>query len=296
MSSLREKITTGEFTITCEVGPPKGTRVEKELEEIEEIAHLVDAFNVTDLQSSVLRLGSLAVSHLIEERGHEAVYQLTCRDRNRLALQSDLLSAWTLGCKNVLALTGDHTTLGDHPQAKPVFDLDSTQLLEVIKALNSGVDMEGNELEGSTDFFAGASINPVTGHRKPQIAKATVKAQRGARFFQSQAVYDPEVFREFMGELREAGVNTPVLIGILPLKSAGMARFMNDNIAGVIIPDSIIEELADAEDTVLKSIEICARIIDQTEDICQGIHLMPMGWEKHIPKILEEVDSPLQIK
>lgn len=287
MSILQEKLESGKFALTCEAGPPKGVEVEEQLQEVDEISHLVDAFNVTDLQSSVMRLGSLAFAYMIQDRGHEAVYQLTCRDRNRLALQSDLLNAWVLGLENVLALTGDHTSLGDHPQSKPVFDLDSPQLLEAIEHLNSGEDLAGNELEGNTDFFPGAVVNPGADPLEPQILKTRMKVKQGAKFFQSQAVYDPKVLENFIDKLRGAGVEKPVLVGILPLKSAGMARFMNKNIAGVFVPEDVIGELDEASDTVEKSLEICARAIRETSDLCEGVHLMPMGWESHVPKILK---------
>lgn len=285
---FREKVRNGKFVITCEAGPPKGTDIDEMLEELDEIGHLVDAFNVTDQQSSVMRLGSLAVSHLIEDLGHETVYQLTCRDRNRIALQSDLLSADVLGLENVLALTGDYTNLGDHPEAMPVFDLDSPQLLEVIQQLNSGVDMEGNELKGATDLFPGASVNPGADPLEPQVLKTKMKVDQGAEFFQTQAVYDSAVLRRYMEGLQEEGIDTPVLVGILPLKSAGMARFMNKNIAGVSVPEEVIESLEDSSDVVEASLEVCARVIRETRDLCQGVHLMPMGWEEHVPTIMEK--------
>ncbi|MBS3788809.1 methylenetetrahydrofolate reductase [Candidatus Bipolaricaulota bacterium] len=276
-----------EPVITCEAGPPKGTDIDDLLEELDEIAEFVNAFNVTDQQSSVMRVGSLAVSHRIEKLGHETVYQLTCRDRNRIALQSDLLSANVLGIKNVLALTGDYTTLGDHPHAKPVFDLDSPQLLAAIRDLNQGKDIGGNELEGATELFPGAAVNPGADPVEPQVHKAKMKADLGAKFFQSQAVYDPPLFKDFMEKLRKAGVEVPVLVGILPLKSAGMARFMNENIAGAYVPTEVIEELESSSNTVKKSLEICSRVIDKTGEFCEGLHLMPMGWEEHVPEILE---------
>lgn len=290
MGDLKDRLEQDKFVVTCEAGPPKGTKMDEELRELDEISEMIDGFNVTDLQSSVMRLGSLAVSHLIEQRGHEAVYQLTCRDRNRLALQSDLLSAWALGLENVLALTGDYTTMGDHPQAKPVFDLDSPQLLSVIGALNSGVDMNGNELQGETNFFAGATANPGADPLQAQVMKTKMKEEQGAKFFQTQAVYNPQKFVDFVHRIRSHGVTAPILIGILPLKSAGMARFMNQNIAGVSVPNDIIQELDEAEDTVKKSLEICARVIRNTVEDCQGVHLMPMGWESHVPKILDLAD------
>ncbi len=287
MSSFRKKIRKGDFVLTCEAGPPKGTNIDSLLQELEDIGHLIDAFNVTDQQSSVMRLGSLAVSHRIKELGHETVYQLTCRDRNRIALQSDLLSADMLGLDNVLALTGDYTTMGDHPHAKPVFDLDSPQLLDVIGQLNSGKDMEGNELKGATDLFPGAAVNPGADPVEPQIYKAKMKEDRGAKFFQTQAIYDPEILENFVEKLRQSSVQVPVLVGILPLKSPEMARFMNENIAGAFVPEAIIEDLEQAKNVVDESLEVCSGVIADTRDICQGVHLMPMGWENHVPQLLE---------
>lgn len=288
MSNLEEKIDAGEFVLTCETGPPKGVETEDHLQKLDEISDFIDAFNVTDQQSSVMKLGSLVFAHLIQKRGYEAVYQLTCRDRNRLALQSDLMNAWVLGLENVLALTGDDPSIGDHPDAKPVFDLHSPQLLEAINYLNSGKDMAGNEIEGNTDFFQGAAVNPGADPLEPQIKKTIKKVERGAKFFQSQAVYDPEHLENFIGELREAGVKEPVLAGVIPLKSVDMARYMNENIPGITIPENVIHELKGASNTVEKSLEICARVIRETSDLCEGVHLMPMGWESHVPKILEK--------
>lgn len=288
MAKFRDKVRAGEFVITCEAGPPKGTEIDEMLEELDDIGYLVDAFNVTDQQSSVMRLGSLAVSHRIQDLGYETIYQLTCRDRNRIALQSDLLSAEILGLRNVLALTGDFTTMGDHPHAKPVFDLDSPQLLDVISQLNSGIDMEGNELKGSTDLFPGAAVNPGADPVEPQVFKGKMKAERGASFFQTQAIYDPEILKSYLTKLREAGVDVPVLVGVLPLKSPGMARFMNENIAGAFVPERVIEDLEKAGDLVEESLNVCARVIRETCDCSQGVHLMPMGWEEHVPELMEK--------
>ncbi|MCF7875951.1 methylenetetrahydrofolate reductase [Candidatus Bipolaricaulota bacterium] len=288
MAKFREKVNGGHFVVTCEAGPPKGTEIDEMLGELDEIGQLIDAFNVTDQQSSVMRLGSLAVSHKIQDLGYETVYQLTCRDRNRIALQSDLLSAEVLGLKNVLALTGDYTTMGDHPHAKPVFDLDSPQLLDVIRQLNSGIDMEGNALKGATDLFPGAAVNPGADPMEPQVFKAKMKEDRGAKFFQTQAIYDPETFKKYVKELRASGVHVPVLVGVLPLKSSGMARFMNKNIAGAFVPEEIIQNLEKADDLVEESLNVCAEVIKETRNFCQGVHLMPMGWEEHVPKLMKD--------
>jgi 5,10-methylenetetrahydrofolate reductase len=278
----------GKCVITCEVGPPKGIEVEKAVDEMHFLRGKVDAFNVTDLQSSVLRAGSMATCLFLKEKGFEPVMQMTCRDRNRLALQSDVLSAAALGINNLLCLTGDHTTLGDHPGAMPVFDLDSVQLLAGIRQLMAGRDMAGNELEGpSPDFCLGAAVSPGADPLEPQLAKAEKKVAAGAEFFQTQAVYEIDKFAFFMDRMNPLKV--PVMAGIVFIKSPGMAKFMNENVAGINVPDDIINELAsaDKEERVQKSIEISARLIKQLKHLCQGIHLMPLGWEKHVPAVLE---------
>jgi 5,10-methylenetetrahydrofolate reductase len=223
---LKESLESGKFVVTSEIGPFKGTEVNGIMKDAELMNGSVDAVNVTDLQSSVMRLGSLATCHLLKDRGLEPVFQMTCRDRNRLALQSDLLSASVLGIENVLALTGDYTTLGDHPDARPVFDLDSIQLLWVIDKLQQGQDMVGNELRGTPKFFPGAAVKPIAEPIEPQIAKMEKKVEAGAKFFQTQAVYDLSAFERFMKKVEHLKV--PVLAGIILLKSAGMARHRED--------------------------------------------------------------------
>lgn len=288
MSHIKDKFERGEFVISAEVGPPKGTNVEGVLEEAEKLRDRVDAFNVTDQQSSVMRLGSLVTCYLLKQRGLEPIYQVTCRDRNRIALQSDLLSAGVLGIENVLCLTGDHVSLGDHPQAKPVFDLDSVQLLKVAKALTEGHDMVGNELDGKPDFFLGAVVSPGYEPLELQIIKMEKKIEAGAQFFQTQAVYDPKVFERFVQQVEK--FNIPIMLGIVLLKSAGMARFMNENVAGVFVPDELINEMASVskEDRPKKSVEIAGRLIREMKDMCQGVHIMALGWDKYIPAVLDE--------
>jgi len=286
--SLRQLLEAGKFVVTAEIGPLKGT----DTTEIEEVATLlkgrVNATNVTDQQSSVMRLGSLATCHLLKERGLEPILQMTCRDRNRLALQSDLLSAWVLGIENVLSITGDLPSLGDHPQAMPVYDLDSVQLLWVIKRLNEGYDIVGNELKGKPNFFPGAVVTPTADTEAKlelQLIKMEKKIEAGARFFQTQAIYDTDVFAKFMK--RVEGFKVPVLAGIIPLKSAGMAKFMNKNVAGVFVPDALITKMTEAEDKTKTGIEIAAGIIKDLKDICHGVHIMAIGWEKKVPAILD---------
>lgn len=290
MSKLKEALEYGRFVVTGEIGPPKGVDIEKCLEDAEKLRHKVIAINVTDLQSAVMRIGSLAVSAKLAQRGLEPIYQLTCRDRNRLALQSDLLSAWALGIENVLCLTGDHPVLGDHSDAKAVYDLDSVQLLKAASTLNQGQDMAGHELEGKPDFFLGAVVTPGADPLEPQLIKMQKKIEAGARFFQTQAVYEPEEFEKFMNEAQRFKV--PIMAGIVVLKSAAMARFMNSNVAGIKVPDSIINEMEETkkEDRKKKAVEIAARIIRQVKPLCQGVHIMPLGWDELVPEIIKEAE------
>ncbi|MGC8804516.1 MAG: methylenetetrahydrofolate reductase, partial [Candidatus Ratteibacteria bacterium] len=276
--TFSEKLQNNKFVITSEIGPPKGTNIQPHITEAEHIKERIDAFNVTDLQSSVMRLGSLATCRLLIEKGLEPIFQITCRDRNRLALQSDLLSAYVLGIRNVLVLTGDHVVLGDHPEAKPVFDLDSVSLLKVISDMMNGRDMKGNELDGKVEFFPGAVVSPCSDPVEPQILKMEKKIEYGARFFQTQAVYDIKAFEKFMKTVEK--YNVPILGGIVLLKSAGMAKFMNEKVAGVNVPEHYIKMMAQAkkEERAKTSIRIAAELIRGMKEICQGIHIMPLGW------------------
>lgn len=282
---LGKAIKKGEFLVTSEVGPPKGTDIEDMMWDADHLAGRVHALNVTDQQSSVMRLGSMAVSHLLKKRGIEPVYQLTCRDRNRIALQSDLLSASLLGIKNVLCLTGDHVSLGDHMEAKPVYDLDSVSLIAAAKQLREGKDINGHPLEGAPDYCIGAVVSPSARPLEPQLYKMEKKVNVGAEFFQTQAVYDVEEFESFMEQVKHLKV--PVIAGIVMLKSAGMARFMNRNVAGVTVPESLIEEMENAKDRAAKSIEISARLINELKSLCHGVHIMPIGWERKVPAVLD---------
>ncbi|HUT68603.1 MAG TPA: methylenetetrahydrofolate reductase [Dehalococcoidales bacterium] len=288
--SLQSKLESGKYVITCEVGPLKGT----DIHEIEENAELlkgkVDAANVTDQQSSVMRLGSLVTSHILVQKGLDPIYQVVCRDRNRIALQSDLLSAWVLGIKNVLSITGDLPQLGDHPEAMPVYDLDSVTLLQAISKLNNGTDINGNELKGKTSFFPGAVVkveSDTEASMELQIAKLERKVAAGARFIQTQAVYDAGHFAKFMKRVEKFKV--PILAGVIPLKSAGMARYMNSNVAGVFVPEELIQKMAEApkEDREKTGIQICADLIKQLQPLCQGVHIMAIGWEKKVPDIIK---------
>jgi methylenetetrahydrofolate reductase (NADPH) len=285
--ALREALESGKFAVTTEVGPLKGTDT-TEIMEVAEVLHgKVDGVNVTDQQSAVMRLGSLATSALMVQKGLDPVFQMTCRDRNRIALQSDLLSAHVLGIKNVLVISGDFPTLGDHIDAKDVYDLDTEQLLWTIDQMNNGRDLTGAELKGKTAFFPGAVVKPVSdtdASFELQLAMMEKKISVGARFFQTQAVYEVSAFERFMK--RAAQFKVPVLVGIIPLKSVGMARYMNKNVSGVFVPDQLIDEMGKAEDKTAKGLEIAARLINDLKGLCQGVHIMAIGWEKKVPEIL----------
>jgi methylenetetrahydrofolate reductase (NADPH) len=301
--SLRPVLQSDKFIVTGEVGPPKGVDMTHVLEEARLIGGMVDGVNVTDIQAAAMRVGSLATCHLLKDLGAEPVLQMVTRDRNRLALQSDLLSAWVLGVENVLCLTGDHPTLGDHKTAKAVYDLDSVQLLKVAKGLNEGHDMMGAALEGKPDFCLGAVVSPGANPLELQIMKLEKKVEAGAEFIQTQAVYDVDLFAEFMTKVSHLQV--PILAGLVLLKSAGMARYMNANVAGVTVPDALIKRMAEAGaadkaakeagqkggNVVATSIEIAVQLIHNLKPLCRGIHLMPLGWGHHVPKILKEAGS-----
>jgi len=278
-------VKNGKFVITAEVGPPKGVDINEMMQDAELMSGRLDGINVTDQQSSVMRLGSLAVCRLLKEKNMEPIFQVTCRDRNRIALQSDLLSAAVLGVENVLCLTGDFVALGDHPQAKAVFDLDSVSLLMAAKQLEQGKDLAGNDLRGAPRFCLGAVVTPGADPLEPQIIKMEKKVKAGAQFFQTQAVYEPEKFEKFMGAVKH--LNVPVMMGIVLLRSAGMARFMNKNVAGVHVPDSLIDEMEKAEKKAQKSVEIAARLVNEMKSMCQGVHIMAIGWEKKVPEVLD---------
>lgn len=296
---MREAIAAGHFIITGEVAPPKGCHFEHMLEEAEYYRGLVAGINVTDIQSSVMRASSLVGCLKLQEAGLPPVMQMVCRDRNRLALQSELLSAAAMGIRDVLCLTGDYTTLGDHPQAKPVFDLDSVSLLKAATRLKSGRDMafypdrknpgqyiDGDPLDGDPpDLCLGCVVNPGAVPIEPQIYKLLKKIEAGAEFCQTQAVYEPAKFEEFMTKLGDVPI--PILAGIVVLKSPMMARYMNENVAGVTVPQWMMDALADKETRVEKSIEMSAQLVSELKPMCQGVHMMPLGWDKHVPRILQ---------
>ncbi len=288
-SKFKQALKSGKFVITSEIGPPKGTNLEKMYHHIDILKDKVDAINVTDHQSSVMRFPSIGGCLAIKERGGEPILQMTCRDRNRLALQAELLFAYTRGIRNVLCLTGDAVTVGDHKEAKGVFDLDSVQLLRMVRTLESGKDLGGNELDGAVEFCAGAIVTPEANPLEPQLIKFEKKVEAGAEFFQTQAIYDLDRFARFMKFARQFPVK--VLAGIVLLSSARMAQYMNENVPGIFVPQHLIDELASApKGTALqKGIEIAGRMIAtlKKENICDGVHIMAIGREEVVPQILE---------
>jgi methylenetetrahydrofolate reductase (NADPH) len=291
-SLFEEKLYSDEFLVTTEVGPPKGVDVSDMIHNIDVLKDKVDAINVTDHQSSVMRFPSLGGCLLVKELGGEPILQMTCRDRNRLALQADLLLAYSRGIVNVLCLTGDSIDVGDHRDAKPVFDSDSVQLLKMIRTMESGKDVGGNDLKGVPKFCLGASVHPEADLIEPQLIKFEKKVAAGAQFFQTQGIFDVASFRRFMQYASQFDIK--ILAGIIVLASARMAKYMNDNVPGIIVPQTIIDELASVEKGKgrQKGIEIAARLIKtiKEENLSHGIHIMAVGNESVVPDILEAAE------
>ena len=291
-SLFEEKLYSDEFLVTTEIGPPKGVDTSEMIHHIDLLKDKVDAINITDHQSSVMRFPSLGGCLLVKERGGEPILQVTCRDRNRLALQADLLLAYSRGIVNVLCLTGDSIDVGDHQEAKPVFDSDSVQLLRMIRTMESGKDIGGHDLKGTLKFCIGASVHPEADFIEPQLIKFEKKVTTGAQFFQTQSIFDLASLRRFMQYASQ--FNVKILAGIIVLASARMARYMNDNVPGIIVSQDIIDELASVEKGkgLQKGIEIAARLIKtiKEEKLCHGVHIMAVGNEGIVPDILEAAE------
>ncbi len=288
VTRFKEALNSGKFVITSEIGPPKGTNLERMYHHIDLLKDKVDAMNVTDHQSSVMRFPSIGGCLAIKERGGEPILQMTCRDRNRLALQAELLFAYTRGIRNVLCLTGDAVPVGDHKEAKGVFDLDSLQLLKTVRLLESGKDLGGNDLDGAVEFCAGAIVTPEANPIAPQLIKFEKKVEAGAEFFQTQAIYDLDNFIKFMKYARQFPVK--ILAGIVLLTSAKMAKYMTENVPGIFVPQRLIDELAAAPkgEALKKGIEIAGRMIAalKKDNICDGVHIMAIGREELVPDIM----------
>ena len=287
MQRLQEALGAGQFVVTAELEPPKGTDLSPVLAQAKALVGLVHGVNVTDNQTAVMRMCPLALCKALIEIGLDPIMQVTARDRNRMALQSDLLGAHALGIRNVLTLTGDPMSVGDHQDAKPVFDLESTQILQLMQSMNGGKDMAGNDLRGTTSFWGGAAASPDAPNQDLELAKFERKINCGARFFQTQGVYDPPSFEKFVSKIEK--YKTKILAGIIVLKSAKMAEFMNKNIPGIKVPEPLIEELraaSDKEQAVQVGIDIAVRTIHAVRGFCHGVHIMAVGMRDRVPEII----------
>lgn len=286
---LLDVLNRGTFAVTVEYNPPKGTNISAVLENAKQLVGRVHGVNITDNTAAVVRAGSLPVCRLLYELGHDPVMQLTCRDRNRIAMQSDLMGAHMLGIRNILCLTGDYPTVGDHKEAKPVYDLDSVQVMQLVQGLNNGKDMMGNKLDGSTAFTIGAAVTPEADLIGPVLAKFEVKVKAGAQFFQTQAVYNPEIFASFMKQVRP--FNVKVLAGILVLRNHKMAEFMNANIPGMAVPKEMIDELKAAGDRAEDvGVDIAVRSIKAVRPHCDGVHLMAIKATHRLAEIITKAE------
>ncbi len=292
LTKFRQAIAAKEFLITAEVTPPKGGNPQRMLAVSQGLKGRVHAVNVTDGSRAVLRMSSLAASLILKNDGIEPICQVTCRDRNLIALQADLMGAYALGIGNILALTGDPIKAGDHLKAKPVFDLESVRLLQLIQKLNAGFDYNDKPLpDEPLDLFAGAAVDPQSNSWSGLQSRFERKVNAGAQFFQSQLITDFERLDKFMTQIA-AGCNKPVLAGIFLLKSAKNAQFIKKNVPGVHIPDEIIERLAAAPDPLHEGVKIAAEQVVMAKDLCQGVHLMAIKTEELIPQILDLAGIP----
>lgn len=286
MSRLRELMDAGTFVVTGEIAPPLGTDLAAMRASVEVLAPVCDAINVTDNQGASLHLSSLAASKVVLDMGVEPIFQQTCRDRNRLALQSDLLAAWTLGLTNLLAVTGDDPRGGDHPEAKGVFDLDSTQLVGMARGFNEGHDMKGRELKGATDLFIGAAMFPEAEPWDMQAARIEEKIAAGVRFFQTQAVFDMDKLQRATDLVHAAGAK--VIAGILVLRSPRVITFINQRLAGLMVPSHIAARIQGAGDPAAEAVALAIEQARALHEIADGIHIMPLGLDSAVPRIVRE--------
>jgi 5,10-methylenetetrahydrofolate reductase len=290
MSLLGDAIDGGEFAVTCELNPPKGTELAPMLAKAEALAGRVHAFNVTDSHAALMAMCPLAAARRLLDTGAEPILQITTRDRNRIALQGDLLGASALGIENVVFMGGDPPSNGDHPEAKPVFDVYSSAILGAAHGLNEGHDMSGAALDGATRLVLGAVVNPGAADLDDELKRLAEKLEAGARFFQTQAIYDAAAFERFAR--RVEGLGAPLLAGIIPLKSARMAAWMNEHVPGIVVPEAVVREIDRASDRTDAALEIAARTIRTVRDLCRGVHVMAIGWEQHVPDLLERAEVP----
>ena len=283
--SLKEKLASGKFIVIAELQPPKGNQVSELMEHAEHLRHRVDAVSVPDLQNAIMRLGSLSVCTLLKGKGIEPIFNLSCRHRNRLALQSDLLNASALGLENILILQGDDPSLGDHYEAKPVLDMDLPGLLEATQQLREGRDLAGHELSGKPAFTLGTHINGGTLGQGLDLDDVEKKVRLGVDFFFTGSIFDPPLFESFAEKVTPFKV--PLIASITLLKSVGMARYICKHVKGASIPEAILDRLMKASDKQRTSVEIAGDLIKSIRSFCQGIHLIPIGWENQIPVVLD---------
>jgi 5,10-methylenetetrahydrofolate reductase len=292
-TNLEKVLESGRLAVTTEAGPPKGTNAEVIQRKADLLRSCCDAVNVTDNQTAIVRMSSLAGCMLLKQQGVEPVMQIVCRDRNRIAIQSDVLGAIALGIGNILCLSGDHQKLGNHPEAKGVFDIDSTQLIQTLKNMRDEKKfINGDEVAGEVPLFIGAAANPFADPFELRVARLAKKIKAGADFIQTQAVYDVAKFARWMEMVteRELDKKTHILAGVIPIKSAGMARYMRDYVAGVSIPDEVVTRMEKAESAEEEGVKIALELIEQLKEIpgVHGIHIMAIGWEKKVPEIVEQ--------
>ncbi len=285
--SMKERLTSGKFVVGVELEPPKGIRLAELFEQADRLKASVDVVMIPDLQNAIMRLGSLSVCTLLKARGMETVFTLSCSDRNRLALQSELLNASALGLDNVLILQGGSPSIGDHYEAKPVFDLDALGLLGAVKRLQEGYDLAGNELQGKPQFCVGSQIHlRATGQDMDlEVMEMEKKIGLGVDFFVTSSVYDAGLFETFIK--KAAPLKVPIIAAVTLLKSVGMARYVNKHVEGASIPETVIDRLMKAPDKRQASIEIAKEAIQRLKPFCQGIQIIPIGWEQLIPAVLE---------
>ena len=285
--TFKECLDSKKFAVVVELQPPKGNDLSEVYQNAELLKGRVDAVNVPDLQNAIMRLGSLSVCAVLKAKGMEVIYNLSCSDRNRLALQSELLNASALELKNVLLLQGDHPSIGDHFEAQPVFDLDVMGLLGAAKRLQEGYDIMGNDLQGKPQFCVGTLINAAAkGHVLDlEVMDMEKKIRSGVDFFLTGSVYDVSLFETFVKKV--AHFKVPIIAGITLLKSVGMARYVNKHVEGASIPDSIIDKLMRASDKREASVEIAGDLMKALKSLCQGIQIIPIGWENLVPTMLD---------
>ncbi len=291
-SNLERVLADGRFAVTAELGPPKGTNLGVVERKAETLRQCTDAINITDNQTAIVRMSSLACCIRLSALGLDPVMQMTCRDRNRLALQSDVLGAVASGVRNFLCLSGDHQQFGNHPGAKGVFDLDSIQLIQTLAGMRDSRKFQGgDEFSGEAPIFVGAAANPFADPQGYRVVRLAKKVRAGAGFIQTQAVFDLEIFSAWMAQVTARGLHerTAILAGIVPLKSVGMARYMRDYVSGVIVPDAILTRMENAADPKVEGVAIAAELIDAIREIpgVRGVHIMAVGWEDIVPVIAE---------